>query len=125
MAFDALRLIVGRAVRTDASRAPLAGNSQETAQRLQVGLAGLGAMVLLVGLANVIMNSAEHSQATAVPEAAPTVAATAEPAPAGDPLADAGVVPDLPDEPETADPAPMSNQAGSTAAPVDGAAARP
>ncbi len=118
-------MIVGRAVRTDASRAPPAGNSQETAQRLQVGLAGLGAMVLLVGLANVIMNSAEHFQATAVPEAALTAAASADPAPASDPLADAGVVPDLPDDPDMTGAAPTSNQAGGASSPADGAAARP
>lgn len=69
-----------------------------TIQRLQVGLIGLGSMVLLVGLANVIQDRARLAEELSVPEAAPTVA-PAEPPALSDPLADAGVVPDLPAEP--------------------------
>ena len=68
-------------------------------QRLQLGLFGLGAMVLLIGLANIIMNQAMEAEASMVPEAAPTVAPATTPTPASDPLADAGVGPDLPAEP--------------------------
>ncbi|HYD25842.1 MAG TPA: hypothetical protein VEB68_13705 [Croceibacterium sp.] len=77
-------------------RAPLAGTRSQSMQRLQVGLFGLGAMILLVGLANVIMTNAQQNQARVVPEAAPTVATEAAEGPPSDPLADAGVVPDLP-----------------------------
>ena len=59
----------------------------ESAQRLQVGLAGLGTMVLLIGLAQVGYDRA----ATIAPQ---------QPVPVqNDPLAEAGVVPDLPAEP--------------------------
>jgi hypothetical protein len=81
-------------------RAPLAGTKSQSVQRLQVGLFGLGAMVLLVGLANIIMTNAQKNQAQVVAEAAPSAAAQSAEAPASDPLADAGVVPDLPAEPE-------------------------
>jgi len=100
MAFDPLKLVFGRTARDETTRAPLAGDQQETSQRLQVGFFGLATMILLVGLANIIMNSVQQSQATAVPQAAPTVAASKEPIPTSDPLADAGVVPDLPAGPE-------------------------
>jgi hypothetical protein len=103
VAFDPFRAIFGKAAgaqggRAEAARAPLSGNRRESVQRLQVGFFGLTAMVLLVGLANVIMNSVQQSQATAVPEAAPTSVASEPPPQASDPLADAGVVPDLPAE---------------------------
>jgi hypothetical protein len=67
-------------------------------QRLQVGLFGLAAMILLVSLANVILRNAEKNEARVVPEAAPTVVAEDGNTTARDPLADAGVVPDMPDE---------------------------
>ena len=70
----------------------------ETVHRLQVGLSGLAAMILLVGLANIIQDRARMVEEQAVPEAAPTVE-PAPPPPQRDPLADAGVVPDLPAEP--------------------------
>ena len=91
-----------------APRAPLAGTNDQSIQRLQVGLFGLAAMVLLVALANIIRNNAEQNEATVVPEAAPTVATEESAAPVSDPLADAGVVPDMPDEAEAeaADAAP-------------------
>ncbi|WP_152608503.1 hypothetical protein [Croceibacterium mercuriale] len=73
---------------------PFTGKRQAT-QRVQVGLIGLAAMILLVGLASIIMRNAQQNQALVVPEAAPTVAVTPPRAPASDPLADAGVVPDM------------------------------
>lgn len=79
--------------------APLSGTRSQALQRLQIGLFGLGAMILLVALANVIMTSAQHNQARVVPEAAPTVSGKAQQGPS-DPLADAGVVPDVPSQPE-------------------------
>lgn len=91
---------------------PLAGTRSQTIQRLQVGLAGLSGMVLLVALASIIMERAQEADASAVPEAAATMTAQDSPK-ARDPLADAGVVPDLPANPS---PAPTANApAGSTA----------
>lgn len=78
--------------------APLAGTRAERIQRLQIGLFGIGAMVLLVALADVVISRVEQTQASAVPEAAPTVQPRETAAPR-DPLADAGVVPELPAEP--------------------------
>ena len=83
----------------DADRAgPLGGSRAEATQRLQVGLSGIAAMVLLVGLANIIQDRARVTEQAAVPDASPTTEPVAAPA-QRDPLADAGVVPDLPVEP--------------------------
>lgn len=70
----------------------------EAMQRLQVGLVGIGAMVLLVGLASIIGGQADKNDLLAVPEAAPTTEPGA-PAAQANPLADAGVVPDIAAEP--------------------------
>ncbi|MEL7445115.1 MAG: hypothetical protein AAGK02_04795 [Pseudomonadota bacterium] len=79
--------------------APLGGTRSEAVQRLQVGLSGLFGMVLLVGLASIIQTRAQISEDASVPEAAPTTEPT-EASSQRDPLADAGVVPDIPVEPE-------------------------
>lgn len=98
-----------------ASDAPLAGTRSQAMQRLQIGLSGLVAMILLVTLANIILDRAQESDDLAVPEAAPTIAPTAARAAGRDPLADVGVVPDLPASPT---PAPSAVQtAGSAPAP--------
>jgi len=81
--------------------APLGGTRAEATQRLQIGLFGLGSMVLLVGLASIIGNQANLTRENAVPQAAPTTEPTAPP-PQRDPLADAGIVPDIAVEPEPA-----------------------
>jgi len=63
----------------------------QAVQRLQVGLFGLSAMLLLVGLANIIMDRARQTEAQ---EAMPAVIApAAQEQGASDPLADIGVVP--------------------------------
>jgi len=115
MPFDPLRLLFARTARSEAMRGARASERREAIHRLQVGFSGVGAMILLVGVANIIMNSVKDTQASAVPEAAPTVVAsqTPAPAPARDPLADAGVVPDLPAEAGPAQAAPS----GAAAAP--------
>lgn len=83
----------------------------EAVQRLQVGMFGIGAMVLLVGLASIIGGQAELNEDLAVPEAAPTT--EPKPAPAqANPLADAGVVPDIAAEP-SASPMPALPPAAS------------
>lgn len=85
-----------------------AGQSRaEAVQRLQVGLFGIGAMVLLVGLASIIGGQADLADELAVPEAAPTTEPSAAPAQAN-PLADAGVVPDIEAEPDP-EPAPAGS----------------
>ena len=86
--------------------APLAGTRSQSMQRLQIGLFGLAAMVLLVSLANIVLNNAEKNEARVVPEAAPTVAADGGSDAVSDPLADAGVVPDMPDQDQAGDAAP-------------------
>jgi hypothetical protein len=80
----------------EAPRAPLAGTRSQAVQRLQVGLFGLGSMVLLVGLANIIMINARQNEAQVVSEALPNQAQPETRPAVRDPLADAGVVPDLP-----------------------------
>jgi len=84
----------------DVVSVPVDNARAESLQRLQIGLAGLGTMVLLIGLAQVVYDRAQLSEADTVPAAAATVAPTDEPPVQSDPLAEAGVVPDLPSEPE-------------------------
>ncbi|WP_379922265.1 hypothetical protein [Erythrobacter sp. R86502] len=91
---------------TDADALSSAGQARsEAIQRLQVGVFGIGAMVLLVGLASVIGGQADMNDDLAVPEAAPTTEPNLAPAQAN-PLADAGVVPDIAAEP-SASPEPL------------------
>lgn len=75
------------------------GARAQALQRLQVGGSLLIGIVLIVGLANVIEERAKQSDQAVVPEAAATVAPARTQGTAKDPLADAGVVPDLPAEP--------------------------
>ena len=89
---------VERALEQAGVTVPLGGTRAEAVQRLQVGLFGIFAMVLLVGLASAIGSQAEQAEQEAVPDAAPTTEPTEAP-PQRDPLADAGVVPDIPAEP--------------------------
>lgn len=82
----------------EASDIPLAGTRAESVQRLQIGIGGVVLMVLLVGLASLIQDRTREVDAASVPAAAPTTEPTAAPT-QNDPLVEAGVVPDLPDEP--------------------------
>lgn len=94
---------------------PLGGSRAEAVQRLQIGLFGIGAMILLVGLAGIIGGQADLVEQAAVPDAAPTTEPGTAP-PQRDPLADAGVVPDIPAEPTPSaapDPAQRSGDVGS------------
>lgn len=86
--------------------APVDETRAEAIQRLQVGLFGIGAMVLLVGLASIIGSQADMAENSAVPEAAPTTEPTPEAAQAN-PLADAGVVPDIGAEPSPSPTPPL------------------
>ena len=99
--------------------APLGGTRAEAMQRLQVGLFGLGSMVLLIGLASAIGTQADLTQENSVPEAAPTTEPT-EAAPQRDPLADAGIVPDIPADPTpTATPTGAEGQPEAAASPTN------
>lgn len=97
--FDVPRAAPAQTIDPDPDFAtPPAIARQEAIQRLQIGVTGIAAMVLLVGLASIIGSQADVTEEAAVPEAAPTT----EPAPApsqANPLADAGVVPDIAAEP--------------------------
>jgi len=73
------------------------GSKAESTQRLQIGFFGLGSMVLLIGLATIIGNQADLTQESSVPQAAPTTEPT-EVSTQTDPLADAGILPELPVE---------------------------
>ena len=72
--------------------APLAGRElrAQAVHRLQIGMSGLAAMLLLVGLANIIMERARLNEAASRPAAG--VAAGKHDA-GSDPLADIGVAP--------------------------------
>lgn len=103
----------------DAAAAPLGGTRAEAVQRLQVGVSLLVGILLLVGIANVIENRAKEVEATTVPEAAATVPAE-KPTAQTDPLADAGVVPDLPaDGGPTASPTPGTAPTANPARPAN------
>jgi hypothetical protein len=80
----------------EALPAPLGGTRDEAMQRLQIGLLGLAAMILMVMLANIVMERANQTDAATVPEAVDASASGQDAAGVKDPLADAGVVPDLP-----------------------------
>lgn len=76
-------------------QAPLGGTRAEAIRRLQMGMVGVVAVLLLIGLASIIKDRATQTDSTAVAEAAATVAPDGSAAVA-DPLAEAGVVPDIP-----------------------------
>ncbi|MFZ2998077.1 hypothetical protein [Sphingobium sp.] len=65
---------------------------QEGLQRVQVGLTGLAGIVLLVGLANIVIDKARMDDAALPPPVVPTLSANAVAA-AKDPLAELGVQP--------------------------------
>ncbi|MFN3862974.1 MAG: hypothetical protein ACK4RT_01710 [Erythrobacter sp.] len=90
-----------------AQEPPPSEAGQEAIQRLQIGLFGLAAMVLLVGLASIIGSQADVTEEAAVPDAAPTTEPSATPSRAN-PLADAGVVPDIAAEPSPSAAAPLA-----------------
>ncbi|WP_137681113.1 hypothetical protein [Aurantiacibacter suaedae] len=92
--------------------APFAGTRAQKVQRLQVGIFGLVCMILVVALADIVVSRADQTEASVVSKTGPSVEPT-EPAAPRDPLADAGVVPELPIETgvpaESAQPTPSTN----------------
>jgi hypothetical protein len=87
--------------------AGITGTRAESIYRLQVGLSGLAAVLLMIALASVIMDRANRTEAASLPEAAATVAPTPVQTEQNDPLAEVGVMPDMPATPTPdATPAP-------------------
>ena len=76
-------------------QAPLGGTRAEALRRLQMGGVGVVAVLLLIGLASIIKDRAAQTETTSVAGAAATSAPATVPATA-DPLAEAGMVPDIP-----------------------------
>ena len=93
-----------------------AGARAQTLQRLQVGVAGILVMLLVIGLAATLTQRAQIVEDSAVPDAAPTTEPE-EVEPQSDPLADAGVLPEIPDDAEEAE---GDAAAGETAIPETG-----
>jgi hypothetical protein len=115
---------LGNASDRDELLAPGTTAKVEAIQRIQVGLFGIAAMILLVGLASIIGNQADLTDRMAVPDAAPTTEPQVQ-APANNPLADAGVVPDIPAEPSPAPPPAPLDLPPPTGAPVNAPDAPP
>lgn len=67
----------------------------EALYRVQVGLSGIAAILLMLALADVITDRANRTEADSVPEAAATVAPNPAHSQQNDPLSETGVVPDL------------------------------
>jgi len=107
----------------DDGSSSLGGTRAEALQRLQVGMSGIVAIVLLIALADIVRDRADQTDAEAVPEAAATVAPEPTNTAPSDPLAGAGVVPDLPADPDEAaeqtDPV-LPEQGSDPAAPGQG-----
>lgn len=76
----------------------------QAVHRLQIGLFGLAGMLLIVSLANVIMDRAKQVERTTTGAPA-AVSPSASPSTANDPLVDMGVAPELPVSGGGADPA--------------------
>lgn len=82
----------------DLPEARLGGARGEAMRRLQMGAVGVVAVLLLIGLASMIKDRATETASTAVAGAAPTTAPSS-PVASADPLAEAGVVPEMPVSP--------------------------
>ena len=68
----------------------------QAVHRLQIGLFGLAGMLLIVSLANVIMDRAKQVERTTGGTPAAVVSPSPSPSTANDPLVDMGVAPELP-----------------------------
>ncbi len=77
------------------AEAPLGGTRAEALRRLQMGALGVVAVLLLIGLASIIRDRAAQTETTSVAGAAATSPPATTTA-AADPLAEAGVVPEMP-----------------------------
>ncbi len=105
------------------AEAPLGGTRSEAIRRFQMGAIGVAAVLILIALASLIKDRATQTDSTAVAGAAATVAPSASAA-AADPLAEAGVVPEMPGSPPdgiatAAAPPPPATTRRAGAAPTD------
>ncbi|WP_420145243.1 hypothetical protein [Sphingobium sp.] len=66
---------------------------QEGLQRVQIGLTGLAGVVLLVGLANIVIEKARMDDAALPPPVVPTLSTQQNAVSPKDPLAELGVQP--------------------------------
>jgi len=98
------------------AEAPLGGTRAEAMRRLQMGAVGVVAVLLLIGLASIIKDRASQTENNSVAEAAATAAPGASTA-AADPLAEAGVVPDIPAGPSAGVASPSTQPSSPTPAP--------
>ncbi len=108
----------------------LGGTRAEAMQRLQIGLAGIVGMILLVALASTLRDRADQTDAVTVAEAELPVEIGDEAAQPSDPLAEAGVVPDLPADnaeaaAQNAPVLPEQGTGGATVQPSGATAAQP
>lgn len=76
-----------------------------------MGAIGVVAVLLLIGLASIIKDRATQTDSTAVAGAAATSSPGASSSAAADPLAEAGVVPEIPASPSPAVAAPQDGLA--------------
>ena len=81
---------------TDSGRPASREVRAQAVHRLQVGLFGLAGMLLLIGLANIIMDRAQETDQAAQNVASSAASPVPTEATAKDPLADMGVAPQLP-----------------------------
>ena len=79
----------------DGGSMPLGGTRSEAIHRLQIGLSGIVGVILLVALADTLRDRADQTDSVTVAEAEVPVEVAETPT-QSDPLAEAGVVPDLP-----------------------------
>ena len=115
MAIDLKALTVGRMRKAEPGEmdgfvVPPPTARAHNLQRLQVGTTGLLAILLLVGLASIIKDRVDETEATVMADTGESVEGAETP---GDALVDAGVVPDLP-----AEPSPSSVTGGAPAEPA-------
>ncbi len=107
---DPISLTSSRIERAPSIAPPKRELRSQAFHRLQVGLVGLVVTLMIVGLANIIMDRALLAEARVDPaaQAAPSPATDAAAAEAGasEPLSDIGVVPDLPPADTAATPSP-------------------
>lgn len=104
-------------------RAPLGGTRAEALRRLQMGAIGVVAVLLLVGLASIVKDRAAETETASVREAAATSSPGAS-AVAADPLAEAGVVPEIAASPSPDPTAAREAEAAGSPAPATGPGVR-
>lgn len=95
--------------------APLGGTKGEAMRRLQMGTIGVIAVLLLIGLASIIKDRAAQTDTTTVAGAAATSGTSETPPAKADPLAEAGMVPEIPASTSEAVPPAASRQLGGAA----------